>query len=131
RGGSWPSRHCSIRSTVKHRLRCVALSCYTLLMSKPMISGGSKATLLERSLRETKTEEITELFLSAAKDPDTWLIGMEIELFGFHKEKLSPLDYPTLVRVLESLGRRWHMHPEYEAGGKMVGLKGHGAIISL
>jgi glutamate--cysteine ligase len=102
-------------------------------MSKPMISGEDKAAFLDQPLRATPLDEVARFFLSSAKDPSTWLIGMEIELFAFHRATLKPVAHPTMTRVLESLGRRWHMKPDYEPSSErpLIGLSGHGAVISL
>lgn len=105
--------------------------CYMAGMSKPMVFGGATdGSLLGRPMRETSIETIAEFFLRSAKDPADWLVGMEIEIFAHRKDDRAA-DYATMARVLESLGRRWNMQPEAESNGALMGLKGHGAIISL
>jgi glutamate--cysteine ligase len=102
-------------------------------MSKPLISGGDNSTFLDRPLSTTPMDEIARFFLASAKGPETWMIGMEVELFAFHRRDLRPVAHPIMARVLEDIGKRWHMKPEYEAGpgGPLIGLSGHGATISL
>jgi glutamate--cysteine ligase len=99
-------------------------------MSKPMIAPTDGGLLL-RPLSETAIDDVSELFLRASKEPSVWLIGMEIELFGFNKRDLSPFDYQTVSKVLGSIARHWNMSEEHERSGALVGLRGGGAIISL
>src|SRR5436853_12762 len=67
-------------------------------MSKPMISSSADG-LLARPLRDTSIDEVSHIFLRASKDPSIWKIGMEIELTGFHRRDLAPLEYPSMPKM--------------------------------
>ena len=98
-------------------------------MSKPMIDAGSE--LLDRPFSETSEEAVHRLFLDAAKRPDEWYVGAELELFGFHRSNLMPPSLDELQAVLEQLGRRLGWRADREADGSLTGLKGEGQAVSL
>lgn len=99
-------------------------------MSKPLIAGDG-VSLLTRPLKDTKREELAELFLRGVKDPSDWMIGMEVELFGFHRGTNAPIAYPEVKALLEAIAADQKMTPEYEASGALIGLKGGGALMSI
>lgn len=100
-------------------------------MSKPLITASEGPTLLSQPLKDTASEDLSALFLRAAKKPEDWMIGMEVELFAFHQNTKKAVAYPAVKRLLEVIAERQKMTPEYEASGSLIGLKGGGAIISL
>lgn len=97
-------------------------------MSKPLVSGES---LLQRPLKDTPKEALSALFLRGIKDPKDWMIGMEVELFGFHRENNKPIAYPAVKKLLESIAESEKMSFEHEASGALIGMKGGGSIISI
>lgn len=100
-------------------------------MSRPMISGHDDVQdVLSRPLRDVAIEEVTQLLLRAAKEPSSWMIGLELELFGLRRDGWSPAGYTEITRVLESLGQRAQMAADLEEGS-VVGLRARGATISL
>ncbi len=100
-------------------------------MSKPMTSDLADDGLLSRPLKDVSIEDIEQLFLAAQKPDREWFVGLELELFGFHREGRAPLAYETLASILKDLGERRGMSPEHELDGRVVGLKGDGMIVSL
>jgi glutamate--cysteine ligase len=99
-------------------------------MSKPLITGEG-VSLLSQPMKDTKREELAELFLRGIKDPKDWMIGMEVELFGFVRGTNQAIDYPKVKALLETIAARRNMTAEHEASGALIGLKGGGALMSI
>src|SRR5262245_53934778 len=100
-------------------------------MSKPLVTASEGTSILSVPVKDAKRDELAQLFLRAAKQPEDWMIGMEVELFGFDRATKKALDYPRVKRLLEVIGERNDMTPEHEASGALIGLKGRGAIMSI
>jgi gamma-glutamylcysteine synthetase len=98
-------------------------------MSKPMAAG--RQDVLARPLVETSVEELSELFIGNAKPPSEWMIGAELELFSFDRSRGRPAEHDAIQGVISALGRKRHMSMEREPSGALVGLRGHGQLISL
>ncbi len=96
-----------------------------------MILGRDGTDLLDRPVRETSLDDLTQLFLGAAKPDTQWFVGAEIELLPYDLSSSLPADHGRLALVLETLGQLKNMEREYEPNGALVGLKGHGQLVSL
>ncbi len=96
-----------------------------------MTSGEDREDLLSRPLKDTSVDELAQLFLSNAKPAQAWMVGLELELFGFHQENLRSADHATIAKVLEALGERRNMEREHEPDGALIGLRGGGQSVSL
>lgn len=100
-------------------------------MSKPIATGEGAATLRERSLRDLKPGELDHLFLAAAKPRSEWMIGLELELFGFRRADRAPAEHAELARVLEHLAVSSGHERRFDGSGALVGLEGAGQNITL
>lgn len=98
-------------------------------MSKPMLASGSD--LLKRPLADTSIEDLSQLFLGAAKPDTQWYLGLEVELFPFFESSRESADHETIRKILDELADKLGMTREYEVNGALIGLKGNGAAVSL
>ncbi len=94
------------------------------------MSAGSRQDILASPLAETSIDELSQLFTSNAKPPSEWMIGLELELFTFDRNRGRPADHGALQTVIQTLAKKRHMTKERELGA-LVGLRGHGQLISL
>jgi glutamate--cysteine ligase len=90
----------------------------------------ARSAILARPLRDVTVAELSALFLSSAKPPHEWMIGLELELFPHDRATRRPADHATLARVLARLGARRGMAEQRE-GDALIGLAGAGQLISL
>jgi glutamate--cysteine ligase len=79
--------------------------------------------------------ELEEVFRSAEKPRDRWLIGIEVEKFGVAEADGRPLQYEGehgVLRVLEALSSAHGWEPYRESpGGPVISLTRGGASITL
>jgi glutamate--cysteine ligase len=92
--------------------------------------SAARQELLARPLAEASVEELSELFTSNAKPQSEWMIGAELELFSHDRAQDQPAQHDAIQGVIAALGRRRRMTGEREDGA-LVGLRGHGQLITL
>lgn len=97
-----------------------------------MILGGADgADVLSRPVLELSKDELSGIFLEAAKPDSQWYLGLEIELLPFRTANLESVPHSTLSKVIDVLADRTGMQREYEPNGALTGLKGGGQLVSL
>ena len=95
-------------------------------MSKPMLAESSSQDFLTRPLKDVSLEELSKLFLDAAKPNTQWYVGTEVELFAFHEDSYKSVEHSELSVVLNELADELNLEREFESNNALVGLKGHG-----
>ena len=94
-----------------------------------MLSSGSE--LLGKPLAETRSEDLAQLFLRAAKPDTQWYVGTELELFCFHEHTREAAHHEIIRELLDTLADKLAMKREFEVNGALIGLKGEGSAASL